>query len=198
MTAELIKRQIIMQKESQIETVKRPVSGPKNPNKKVYVKKGAVSTGRPQAYTKKIARKILTEIMMGKGLLKITKMECMPSVPTIYTWLNRKHKNFNEDFFNSYRDAREIQAELLADQINDIADDGSKDIYIVKDKNGNEVTKINYDNIRRSKLRCDSLRWTAAHLLPRKYGSKMILTEAKDKSMIPVATKIIVNFARSK
>jgi len=42
------------------------------------------------------------------------------------------------------------------------------------------------------------LKWTAAHLLPRKYGRKMILTEAEDKSMIPAATKVIVNFVKSK
>ena len=198
MTAEIIEQKIIMNKEPQPETEKRPVGRPKKPNKRVYVKKGTVSTGRPRAYTKDIAAYICEQLMSGRSLTSICREPNILTMPTVYSWLRRSSNNFNEDFLQSYKTAREIQAELLADQINDIADDGSGDTYIARDRNGNEVTKINYDNIRRSKLRCDSLKWKAAHLLPRKYGSKMILIEAKDKPMIPVATKIIVNFVGSK
>jgi len=69
--------------------------------------------------------------------------------------------------------ARVMQAEVLAEQIIDIADDGRRDINLTRNRNGKEVMKVNYTHIRRCKLRIDARKWIASHLLPRKYGKKV-------------------------
>ena len=173
MTEEEIK--IIMQKEPQHEAVKRPVGRPTKPNKKGYVKKGTVSTGRPKAYTQEIAAYICEQLIFGRSLTSICREPDIPTMPTIYSWLKRNGKNFKEDFFNSYLSSRTLQADMLADQILDIADEGS-------------------NNIKRSHLRIKTRQWLAAHLLPRKYSERMRLTGKDDEALIPAKRTIVVVF----
>lgn len=88
----------------------------------------------------------------------------MPAVSTVYLWM-AKHIEFSE----SYARAREDQADTLADQILEIADDGRNDTYT--DDEGKEF--VNHDVINRSRLRVDARKWVAAKLKPRKYGDKV-------------------------
>jgi hypothetical protein len=88
----------------------------------------------------------------------------MPAVSTVYLWM-AKHKEFSE----SYARAREDQADTLADQILEIADDGRNDTYT--DDEGKEF--VNHDVINRSRLRVDARKWVAAKLKPKKYGDKV-------------------------
>ena len=186
MTEEEIKRKIIMQKEPQHEAVKRPVGRPTNPNKKAYVKKGTVSTGRPKAYTQEIAVYICEQLIFGRSLTSICRQPDIPTMPTIYSWLKRNGKNFKEDFFNS---------DMLADQILDIADEGSTNTYAKVNKKTVEMeTSGEYDSIERRRLRIKARQWLAAHLLPRKYSERMQLTGKDDKALIPAKRTIVVVF----
>ena len=65
----------------------------------------------------------------------------------------------------------------MADQILEIADDGTNDTYT--DSEGNELT--NYDVIARSKIRIDARKWLASKLLPKKFGDKIDVTTQGDK-----------------
>ena len=65
-----------------------------------------------------------------------------------------------------YTRAREVQAEIMAEEIIAIADDSAGDITI--DEDGREI--VNHEAIQRSRLRVDARKWVAAKLLPRKYG----------------------------
>lgn len=72
-----------------------------------------------------------------------------------------------------YARARESQAEVLADEIIEIADDSSEDFIFAEgeDKDGNGAKKfINKEYVKRSALRVDARKWVAAKLLPKKYG----------------------------
>jgi hypothetical protein len=129
--------------------------------------------GRPRSYNKRIASYICKELMKGRSLTSICKENNMPSMPTVYSWLNSSKPYYIEEFFKSYSMAREIQSHILADQIVDIADDGSRDIYLTRSRNGKEVMKVNYDHLRRCELSIDARKWIASHLLPRKYGKKV-------------------------
>jgi len=152
--------------------------------------------GRPQVYNDMIGAHICREITKGRTITSICKDKNVPSIPTVFNWLNKLHPNFKEDFYKSYIIAREIQAEVLADEIKDIADDGSNDTYeIVNPKTGQIETKTNFDHIKRSALRVESRKWLAAHLLPRKYSDRVQLTGAEGKDLIPaVPTKVVFNF----
>ena len=75
----------------------------------------------------------------------------------------------HEDFMDQYARAREAQAEARADEIVDIADDGSGDF--TTDKDGKEI--VSHENVQRSRLRVDARKWVAAKLLPKKYGDRL-------------------------
>ena len=90
----------------------------------------------------------------------------MPAMSTVIGWLfDGKH----EEFEQQYARAREVQAEVLADELTDIADDAAGDF--TKDKDGK--TTVDHENIQRSRLRVDTRKWVASKLLPKRYGDKM-------------------------
>ena len=151
---------------------------------------------RPAIYSDKIAKHILNEIMKGRSLKKIcTKDNNMPSEPTVYSWLQRGNKYFNEDFFNKYKEAKDIQAERFVEEIIDIADDGENDTYEkLNPKTGKVEEYVDHDHIRRSELRLKARMWVTSRLLPKKYGdsSKVELTGADGSPLIP--QKILIDF----
>jgi hypothetical protein len=119
--------------------------------------------GRPSKYSKELAELICDKLVEGKSLIRICREDGMPSTVTVYAWLKT-----NKEFLNKYSLAREIQADTLADEILDIADNGTNDY--TEDKNGNRV--VNYDHINRSKLRVTARMWYAAKVAPKKYGDR--------------------------
>jgi hypothetical protein len=74
----------------------------------------------------------------------------------------------DEDFRKKYALSRQQQAEVLAQQLIEIADDGSNDTYKTEDGQ----TVVNHDHINRSRLRIDVRKWIASKLLPKVYGEK--------------------------
>jgi hypothetical protein len=56
--------------------------------------------------------------MEGKGIRQICALKGMPAMSTVFKWLNDGHPKFSVH----YTRAREIQAELYADEIVHIAD----------------------------------------------------------------------------
>lgn len=123
-------------------------------------------TGRPTSFSEETADAICERLVDGVSLRKICLSDDMPNVSTVFRWL-AVHK----DFRDQYARAREAQADTLADEILDIADDGSND-YMGDDD------KYNGDAVQRSKLRVDSRKWLAAKMLPKKYGDATTVKHA--------------------
>ena len=155
--------------------------------------------GRPTSYSDKIAKHICNEIAKGRSLKKIcTKDNNMPTEPTVYSWLLRGSKTFNEYFFNKYREAKDMQADRFAEEIIDIADDGENDTYErLNPKTGKMETVVDHDHIRRSELRLKARMWATSKLLPKKYGdsSKVELTGADGSPLMP--QKIVIDFGNN-
>ena len=110
----------------------------------------------------------------------------MPCVTTVFSWL-RKYP----EFLKQYETAKEESADLHAEDILDIADDGSNDWMEVNDKD-NVGYRANGEHIQRSRLRVDARKWVASKLKPKKYGDKVQteLTGADGKDLIPEAPPI--------
>lgn len=121
---------------------------------------------RPSEFTQEVADKICEGLMDGRSLRNVCLEDDMPSKTTVFRWLQ-----VNEKFSDQYARARAVQAEIYADEINDIADDGSND-YMTITVNGHEKEVVNQENIQRSRLRVDSRKWIASKLLPKVYGDK--------------------------
>ena len=68
-----------------------------------------------------------------------------------------------------YARAQKARAHVLADEIIEIADDGTNDTYV--DEKGQ--TRVDQDHIQRSRLRVDTRKWVLAKVLPKVYGEKV-------------------------
>ncbi|CEJ71270.1 hypothetical protein BN1195_03615 [Chryseobacterium oranimense G311] len=126
------------------------------------------------AYTEerkeKVFEQIITEIAdVGTPLRTILKRVGMPSSSTFFIWLD------DESFSKRYARAKEVQAEALADEILEIADDGTND-YMTIVKGDMKYNVENREVTNRSRLRVDTRKWILAKILPKKYGDKLDLT----------------------
>jgi hypothetical protein len=133
---------------------------------------------RSLEYTQEIADSICERLIDGQSLRTICLDEAMPSASTVCRWLTLVPK-----FSEQYAHAREAQADTLADEILDIADDGSND-WMVRDGK----LEYNGDHVQRSRLRVDSRKWIASKLKAKKYGDKTETTHVGDKERPIVIT----------
>ncbi|MCE1972933.1 DNA packaging protein [Enterobacter cloacae] len=120
--------------------------------------------GRPSEYSQEVANSICERIAAGESVRRICKSEHMPAQSTIYKWLNDI-----DGFSEQYARARELQAEILAEEIIEIADDSSGDIVTGEDGE----TRINSEFVARSRLRVDARKWYASKVAPKKYGDRI-------------------------
>lgn len=142
-------------------------------------------TGRPSAFTPSLAERICAELVEGKSVREICVADDMPGCSTVYRWLQS-----NETFREQYVRAREVQAERLAEEIIEIADDGTNDWMERQRKDGSTETVVDQENINRSRLRVDARKWVASKLLPKKYGDR-VTTELTGKDGGPVEMREI-------
>ncbi len=134
--------------------------------------------GRPLDYTKEMGDHICELVSStGYGLLKLTKL--FPELPdkmTINRWRHRL-----PEFRAQYAQAKVEQADILAEECLEIADDDTHDVKI-NHETGEEY--CNTEFIARARLRVDTRKWLASKLLPKQYGQHAEEKEPQDKSVI--------------
>lgn len=137
----------------------------KKKNPKDYLK-----LGRPSKYTPELGEKICRAIATSTDSLKAicARNDDFPNRECIWGW----RLDF-PDFANMYDNAKRTQADLLAEEIKEIADDVSNDTLLKQDKQGNEYEVANTEWIARSRLRVDTRKWIACKLLPKVYGDRV-------------------------
>ena len=110
------------------------------------------NVGRPSLYSNELVDQICEWISEGKSLRSFCRIEGNPGFQTVLDWLNDDDKLY---FRSKYARAREIQAEVMADELLEIADDTKPD-----------QLKLAHD-----KMKIETRQWIAAKLLPKKYGN---------------------------
>lgn len=123
--------------------------------------------GRPSGYSPELADRICEELAKGRSMRSIGKDENMPSITTMFTWIRQY-----PEFAAQYDRAKEESADCHADEIIDIADDGSNDWMQTNDPD-NPGWKLNGEHVARSRLRVDSRKWIASKLKPKRWGDKI-------------------------
>jgi len=126
--------------------------------------------GRPVIYTQEIADQLCEIISTSNKSLRTICKELEISVNTVLRWLRDEEK---KDFWLQYARAKEEQADFLAEEILEIADDDSRDTKIIIGKDGKEIEVENTEWTKRSQLRVDSRKWIASKLKAKKYGDKI-------------------------
>jgi hypothetical protein len=97
---------------------------------------------------------------------------------TVLRWvLDGQH----EEFRKQYELSRDIQADVLADDIQHIADHTQKGIKTKTTSDG-KVEIQEGDMTEHRKLQIDARKWIAARLKPKKYGDKVEQTHKGDPS----------------
>lgn len=145
-------------------------------------KKPRAKGGRPSLFSDALAAKICGRLALGESLRSICRDAKMPNASTVFDWL-AKHEKFAEQ----YARAREAQADALADEITDIADDASND-WMERNQPDNPGWQFNGEAARRSQIRIDARKWVASKLKPKKYGDKLS-AELSGKDGGPIETR---------
>jgi hypothetical protein len=127
--------------------------------------------GRPTVFTRALAAEICEMVAEGMSMKEIYMLPDMPRRSTVYGWLSS-----DKEFSDLYARAQEERAELLADEIISIADNGDLD-----------------PNDR--KVRLDARKWIASKLKPGKYGDKVAVS---GDAANPVVHSVIFEVVRAK
>lgn len=126
--------------------------------------------GRPTVYSDKLAKDICVRIASGESLRSICRDTKMPAIASVMLWLvDGEHKYLSEH----YARARQIQAEILADEIFDVADDARND-WMKKEDPKNPGYQFNGEAVARSRLRVDARKWYLSKIVPRFADKKQI------------------------
>ena len=125
--------------------------------------------GRSSSYTAARARAICVEIANGRCLREICAIKGMPSLRTVFTWLA-----LHDEFRTMYAAAREAQADYLAEELLEIADDATNDWMQRRREDGTIATVLNGEHVQRSRLRIDTRKFLLAKFQPKKYGDRVV------------------------
>jgi len=146
----------------------------------------AKKTGAPTTFNQRTADLICIMISEGMSLRKILKEDktgMLPAQSTVYEWLLRY-----PDFAEQYTRAREEQADTLADEIIDIADEQPEIVAVTDKKTGALIEhKLDGAFLQWQKNRIEARKWTAMKLKPKKYGDKLGLHGVEGAA--PIATQ---------
>ncbi len=138
-----------------------------------------MTSGPPTKFSKELCDEICERMKHGESLNQICKSEHMPSRSTVIYWADH-----NPDFAEQYTRARQDLVEYWADDIVDIADDGSRDWTTKTGRDGEEYDVVNHEVVNRSKLRVETRKWLMSQLAPKKYGPKQQNEHTLDQSIV--------------
>lgn len=124
--------------------------------------------GRPTIYNEELADRICELVATNtNGLPKLCDAhDWMPSHDTVNKWRYR-YPNFSAKYAQSKR----FQAELMAEQVKEIASE--KAYYI--DADGNQ--KVDPGFIASQRLQADTVKWLASKLAPKIYGDRQTIEQ---------------------
>lgn len=124
--------------------------------------------GRPTLFTPELGDLICDMLAEGMSLRKVCSNKNMPDKSTVFRWLR-----VDLDFRDQYARAKEEAADAMAEDILDIADDGSNDVIEVEDRDGNVRKVVDNEVLQRSRLRVDTRKFLMAKMKPKRYGDRI-------------------------
>ena len=130
--------------------------------------------GRVSTYTDELGGVILRRIAGGETVLSIGADDAMPCAATIYHWIRA-----DDGFHDAYLRAKAVAADIFADAMLEIALEAT------------EATA------RGDALRIKTLRWTAAMLAPKKYGTRRPLAQDEPDPNKPPWIVVVQEFGMS-
>lgn len=128
-----------------------------------------------------IINKVLFEIENGLSLRKaILKLDIV-NRDTFNEWIKA-----DESISDQYVKATDKRADVIFEEILDIADDSSNDFITTDIGDGIQVEKFNSEHVQRSRLRVDARKWVLGKMKPKVYGDKIDMTTGGEKISNPI------------
>lgn len=127
-----------------------------------------MAKGRPTIYSKELADAICERIANGESVRSIGRDETMPNASTIFDWAL-----FNKDFSEQYVKAKEIGAEVEAEEMDEIA--------------------RTEEDVARAKLRIDTKKWNLSKKLRKRFGDNVDVTSGGETLPTPILNVIRPN-----
>ena len=112
---------------------------------------------------------VLAELAAGHSLVSICRREGFPAYTTFMRWLAEEGAE-GDALRDNYARAREVQAEVMAEDILAIADE--QHLITETDETGAVEVKFDSVAVQRNRLRVDARRWLLSKMAPKKYGDK--------------------------
>lgn len=138
--------------------------------------------GRPTTFNEALGLQICERLASGESLRSICKQDEFPSKSTVLKWiLDGNHK----EFADQYAKARELQAEIWADEIVEISDTPQKGIINKLGPDGSIIETREEDMLGHRRLQVDTRKWYLSKILPKKFGEKqsVAITDAEGNSV---------------
>lgn len=131
--------------------------------------------GRPTIYTPELAERICELVAINPmGLPRLcSKYSEIPHYDTIKAW-----RRSRPEFSSKYAEAKQFQAEILAESIEDVCDE--LDLCTFVDEHGNK--RIDSGLVAQARLKVDSRKWTASKLAPKIYGDRKELEQVQTEN----------------
>ena len=117
--------------------------------------------------TPEIETRIIEGLCDGVPLRELCRQEGMPNWRTVYDWISA-----DEELAARIAHARELGFDAIAEEILDIADDGTNDWVERKRKDGSVDTVVDSEHVQRSKLRIETRLKLLAKWNPKTYGER--------------------------
>lgn len=125
---------------------------------------------------------LLALIEGGMSLSDACRQDGMPARSIVYRFIEA-----NAEFRDKYARAATARADLIFEEMLDIADDGSNDWMARTNADGSMGDAVlNGEHVQRSRLRIDARKWMLSKMNPKKYGEKIAIGGAAD--MPPIQT----------
>jgi hypothetical protein len=149
------------------------------------------SKGRKSIYSPELADRICELIATHPiGLVSLCELyPDLPSPSTIRKWIREPEK---KEFLHQYEIALEMRADLIFDQLIDIADNPEYGRITTTRAGVIEVTES--DMIQHRRLKVDVRKWILSKLLPKKYGdSSQVQTNEKIEPYHPPVIEVVIS-----
>ena len=135
----------------------------------ISIMSAVVTLGRPLAYSDAIAEEICNRIADGESLNSICKDDHMPNIREVTRWVENEALGFGP----KYAHARRAQLFRMADELKDIADDGTNDYVERETRSGAVVMALDREHVQRSDLRIKTRQWILARMMPERFGDRL-------------------------
>lgn len=118
--------------------------------------------------TPEVIERIIDGLSVGTPLRELCRQDGMPAWRTVYDWLQQ-----DAELATRFARARELGFDAIAEEVLEIADDGTNDWVKRRRQDGTIEDAVDTEHIQRSKLRIETRLKLLAKWSPKKYGDKI-------------------------